>query len=258
MRKQEEKAIAPSSPQGTMKPKEKLSEEKQEEEKKQAEIAEPAIAVQEPASEGEEREYYLDVGDVLDISVWQIPDLSKPEVIVRPDGKISFPLIGDIKAEGLTLTQLDNIITEKLKLYVKTPEVSIMIRRFGEQANKVVILGEIPVPGVYKFSGPPSITELIASAGGYSKYAVLNSIMVIRGDVKTKPEVIRVNFAQIIKSGRLTENIFLKPNDIVYVPRSFIGNVNTFLEIFQPAFNEYMQTLNVRHLQDTIHRKGGI
>ena len=75
----------------------------------------------------------------------------------------------------------------------------------------MVILGEIPGPGVYKFSGPPSITELIASAGGYTKYAVLNSIMVIRGDVRTKPEVTRVNFAQIIKGGRLSENIFLKP-----------------------------------------------
>jgi len=141
---------------------------------------------------------------------------------------------------------------------VRTPEVSIMIRRFGEQANKVVILGEILSPGVYKFSGPPTITEVVASAGGYTKYAVLNSIMVIRGDVRTKPEVVKVNLAQILKSGRLTENIFLKPNDIVYVPRSFIGNVNTFLEIFQPAISEYLQTLNARQLHNTLHSKGGV
>src|SRR3989338_638416 len=105
---------------------------------------------------------------------------------------------------------------KKLKTYVKAPEASIMIRRFGEQANKVVILGEIPGPGVYKFSSPPTIIEAIASAGGYTRYAVLNSIMVIRGDVRTKPEVTRVNLAQIIKSCRLSENIFLKPNDIFY------------------------------------------
>ncbi|MDD5553104.1 MAG: polysaccharide biosynthesis/export family protein [Candidatus Omnitrophica bacterium] len=231
------------------------------------EIKKPAQAPQEPAAEGAgsaeeqehpEKEYYIDPGDVLDISVWQIPDLSKPEVIVRPDGKISFPLIGDLKAESLTLTQLDASITEKLKAYVKAPEVSVMIKRFGEQANKIVVLGEIFLPGVYKFGGPPSITEVVASAGGYTKYAVLNSIMVIRGDVRTRPEVLRVNFARIIKGSRLRENIFLKPNDIVYVPKSFIGNVNTFLEIFQPAINEYLQTLNARHLQHVVHSKGGV
>lgn len=257
------KAITPPAPAELPKKiqiKGKTEEEKKEEEKKggiEEAVVAPALP-KEISPLTEEREYYLDVGDVLDISVWQIPDLSRPEVILRPDGKISFPLIGDIKAEGLTLTQLDNIITEKLKTYVKSPEVSVMIRYFGEQANKVVILGEIISPGVYKFGSAPTITEVIASAGGYTKYAVLNSIMIIRGDVRTKPEAVRVNVAQILKSGNLSQNIFLKPNDIIYVPRSFIGKINTFLEIFQPAINEYMQTLNARHLQQVVHSKGGI
>ena len=216
----------------------------------------PSPALETKATE--EREYYLEAGDVLDVSVWQIPDLSRSEVIVRPDGKISFPLIGDIKTEGLTITQIDDAITEKLKAYVKSPEVSIMIRRFGEQANKVVVLGEVIGPGIYKFSGPPTIAEVVAAAGGYTKYAVLNSIMIIRGDVRAKPEVLRVNLAGILKSGRLKQNVYLKPNDIVYVPRSFIGKVNTFLEIFQPAINEYLQTLNARHLQQVVRTKGGI
>jgi polysaccharide export outer membrane protein len=210
------------------------------------------------SEDAEERQYYLDIGDVLDISVWQIPDLSRPEVIVRPDGKISFPLIGDIGAEGLTLTQLDNIITERLKTYIKAPEVSVMIRRFGGQSNKFVILGEIYNPGIYKFSVMPTITELIAAAGGYTKYAVLNSVMLIRGDVKVKPKAKRINLARILKHADLSQNISLKPNDIIYVPRSFIGKINTFLEIFQPAINEYFQTLNARHLQHVVHSKGGV
>jgi polysaccharide biosynthesis/export protein len=211
-------------------------------------------AVATPVEESGEREYYIDSGDVLDISVWQIPDLSKSEVIVRPDGKISYPLIGDIKAQGRTLTQLDDIITDKLKTYVKAPQVSIMIRSFGAQANKVVVLGEVLSPGVYKFSGPPSIAELIASAGGYTKYAVLNSIMVISGDYRSKPDITRVNFAQVIKNGKLSENIPLKPNDIVYVPRSFIGKMNVFMEVIQPAISEYMQTLDARHFHNVMHR----
>jgi len=250
---QEEKVLAPPLPK-LPSTREKLIEKRKKEQKKEI-GATKTITTEAPAPETEEREYYIDVGDVLDISVWQIPDLSKSSVIVRPDGKISFPLIGDIKAEGLTLTRLDNIVTEKLKVYVKAPEVSVMITRFGEQANKIIILGEIPGPGVYKFSSPPTITEAIASAGGYTRYAVLNSIMVIRGDVRTKPEVARVNLAKIIKRGRLSENIFLKPNDIVYVPKSFIGNINAFLEIFQPAISEYMQYMNIKQFQRILYRK---
>jgi polysaccharide biosynthesis/export protein len=201
------------------------------------------------------REYHIDVGDVLDISVWQILDLSKPEVIVRPDGKISFPLIGDIEAEGLTLTQLDDIITEELKTYVKDPEVSIMLRRFGESTNKVSILGEVSSPGVYRYSGPPSLAEVIASAGGYTKYSVINSVMVIRytGEGK-KPEVIRINLAHILKGNKYSNNIWLKPNDVIYVPRSLIGNLTTFTELIQPAISEYMQTMDARRFHNIMHR----
>ncbi|MDD2653823.1 MAG: polysaccharide biosynthesis/export family protein [Candidatus Omnitrophica bacterium] len=79
---------------------------------------------------GEAEEYFLNDGDKLEISVWQWPDLLK-DVVVRPDGKISFPLIGDVVAQGRTLTDLDNEITEKLSAFIKSPEVSIMITAFG-------------------------------------------------------------------------------------------------------------------------------
>lgn len=248
-----ETSLAPTLPTAVYVSKEELAKkEKEEKEKKEKEKKEAPLT--QPTFKPKEREYYIDIGDVLDISVWQIPDLSHPEVIVRPDGKISFPLLGDVKAEGFTLVYLDDIITEKLKAYVKTPQVTIMLRRFGEQTNKIVILGEVLSPGIYKFSGPPTITEAVASAGGYTKYSVLNSIMVISGDVITNPEVTRVNLAQILKNGRLSQNIFLQPSSIVYVPRSFIGKVNTFLELIQPAISEYMQTLDARHFQHVMHR----
>jgi hypothetical protein len=75
--------------------------------------------------------------------------------------------------------------------------------------------------------------------------------------VRTKPEVIRVKLAQVLK-GRISQNIPLKPNDIVYVPRSFIGKLNVFMEIIQPAINEYLQTLNAQNLQRAVRSKGGI
>jgi len=250
------------TPPKTALPKVKIVEKKKEEKAKD-DKAEPikgestfsATAPEVREKQQAEREYYIDVGDVLDISVWQIPDLSKPEVIVRPDGKISFPLIGDVKAEGLTLTRLDNSITEKLKTYVKAPEVSIMIRRFGEQANRVSILGEVTAPGVYKFSSPPNVTEVVASAGGYTKYSVINSVMVIRNaGMGRKPEAIRINLVNILKGNKYANNLALKPNDIVYVPRSFIGNINTFLELIQPAISEYMQTMDARRFHNIMHR----
>ena len=222
--------------------------------KKKEEKDKEGKAIEEPQ---QTREYYIDIGDILDVSVWQIPDLSKPEVIVRPDGRISFPLIGDIVAEGLTLMQLSSIITEKLKVYVKAPQVSIMIRRFGEMTNKVSILGEVLAPGVYRFGSPPSIMEIVASAGGYTKYAVINSVMIIRGDVRDirkKPDVFRINLVDILKGNRLSNNMFLKSNDIVYVPRSFIGNLNTFTELIQPAISEYMQTMDARRFHNIMNR----
>lgn len=268
VQKQAQKSISPpaSTPAALTRGKttdEKIQEKQEKKEKKEKKGKKETIAAKPapepaPVPDAGEREYYIDVGDVLDISVWQVPDLSRGEVIVRPDGKVSFPLIGDIKAEGTTLTQLDNMITEKLKEFVRTPEVSIMIRSFGEDTNKVIILGEILSPGIYKFNEPPTITEAVAAAGGYTKYAVLNSIMVIRGGIRAKSAVERVNLAQILKTGKLTENIFLKPNDIVYAPRSFIGNVNTFLDVFQPAMSVYMQQLNARHLHHVVRKKGGI
>ena len=128
-----------------------------------------------------EQEYYIGIGDVLDISLWQIPDLSKPEVIVRPDGKISLPLISDVQAVGLTLTQLDEEITQRYTTYVRNPQVSVMIRQFG--GSKVIVLGEVTSPGVYSFTGDIRIVEALALAGDCTKYAVRNNVLIIRGDI---------------------------------------------------------------------------
>lgn len=249
-------------PKVTKAPKLKVTEKKKEEKAAEGKTQGMNSAITVQATESIEepqqtREYYIDVGDVLDISVWQIPDLCKSEVIVRPDGKISFPLIGDMVVEGITITQLSNILTEKLKVYVKAPQVSIMIRRFGEMTNKVSILGEVPTPGVYRFGSPPSITEVIASAGGFTKYAVINSVMIIRGDVRDirkKPDVFKINLVDILKGNKLSNNMFLKSNDIVYIPRSLIGNLNTFMELIQPAVSEYMQTMDIRRFHNIMHR----
>jgi len=110
-----------------------------------APVPAPSSAIIAPAAE-----YIIGDDDVLYISVWQNDDLNM-EVVVRPDGKISFPLIGDVAARGMTITQLDEEITKRLKEYIRFPEVSISLRKIG--GSKVVILGEVQHPGVYSVTG---------------------------------------------------------------------------------------------------------
>lgn len=193
-------------------------------------------------------EYRISTGDTLDISVWQVPDLSRPDVIVRPDGKISYPLIGDVPAQGLSLTQLDEILTERLKRYVKDPQVSVMLRSMARVAgvagvespivNKFVILGEIGRPGVYSYSGDIRIIEALALAGGVTDDSVRGDIVVIRGKIDS-PETCSVNIRRILKKHHpeLAMNIPLQPDDIILVPRTFIANVNAFVRTMYPLLS---------------------
>ena len=180
-------------------------------------------------------EYRIDIGDVLDISVWKVPDLSQSEVIVRPDGKISLPLIGDVETVGLSLTQLDDEITKRYALYVRDPQVSVMIRRFG--GRKVVVLGEVAKPGVYTFTSDIRLIEVLALAGDCTKYAVRNNVLIIRGDIHKNPTVISSNILAFLKDARLSENVLVEPQDVIFVPRSLIGNINAFLETISPIID---------------------
>ena len=196
--------------------------------------------VEEEDSSSGNREYTIDVGDTLDISVWKVPDLSSSEVIVRPDEKISLPLIGDIQAVGRTLTELDAEVTEKYALYVREPQVSVMIKKFG--GSKVVVLGDVKTPGVYSFSGAIRLAEAIALAGDCTKYAVRNNILVIRGDIHNNPEIISANMISFVKNAKLGENILIQPQDVVFVPRSVIGNVSSFFETIAPIIDGVYKT----------------
>jgi polysaccharide export outer membrane protein len=203
--------------------------------------------------------YLISIGDLLDISVWRVPDLSK-DVIVRPDGMISFPLVGDLKAAGITLAQLDNDLTLALGKYVKEPQVAVMVKSFGWKkspdqdvrleenpevsviikklgGNKVIILGDVIRPGVYTFTGQIRLVEAIALAGDFTKYAVKNNVIIIRGDLHNNPEIISSNINSFLKEGSVGENILIQSQDVIFVPRSMIGNINNFLEIISPVID---------------------
>jgi polysaccharide biosynthesis/export protein len=184
-----------------------------------------------PPKRGGKLAYVIGEEDVLQVSVWQNQDLSQ-EVIVRPDGMISFPLIGDLQAAGLTIPQLDDQITEKLKEYVKNPEVSISIRKMG--GKKVIVLGEVTTPGVYSVTGAQTILEAIGLAGGFTKDSVPSSTVLIRGGFEN-PQAKRINLSRALDAGEIRQNVSLQAEDIIFVPKKFIANLNYFLsQILDP------------------------
>ncbi len=167
-------------------------------------------------------DYLIGEGDTLLISVWQNNDLNQ-EGIVRPDGKISFPLIDEVRAGGLTIPQLDAEITERLKEFIKYPEVSISLRSMG--GKKIFVLGEVYSPGVYTITGDKNVAQAITMAGGFTSNAVANSVVLIQGGF-TNPKGTRLNLNRYLLGADPKQNMMLKPDDIIFVPKKFVANMN--------------------------------
>jgi len=187
-------------------------------------------------------DYYISVGDVMEVFVWQNPDLSK-EVIVGPDGKISYPLVGRIQAVGQTITQLENTITEGLSKYVKYPQVSLMMKQFG--GNIIIVLGEVLYPGIYTYTGSINLIQAIALAGYFNDKAREDCILIVRGNFTEHPVVQRINLAKMIRKGAPGTDIFLQPNDVIFVPKSFINDFNKFLATLMPSLTTAWQAIQV-------------
>jgi polysaccharide export outer membrane protein len=167
-------------------------------------------------------EYKIGKSDALYVHVWEEDTLSQ-EVIVRPDGRISFPLAGDMRAEGLTFTELKQEITGRLKEYIRHPVVSVSLRKMG--GRKVIVMGEVKEAGVYTVTGNCTMLEAIAYAKGFTKDSVPSSTILIRGGI-LNPQGRRVNLTQAIDRQDHRKNIILEAEDIIYVPKKFIANVN--------------------------------
>jgi polysaccharide export outer membrane protein len=177
-------------------------------------------------------EYYIAPNDKLEIFVWQNMDLTK-DISVRPDGKLSYPLVGTIDAAGLTLDQLQNIIQEKLAVYIRLPQVVVSL--IESAGNKVVVLGQVNYPGIFTFKGNAiSLIEVIAMAGDFTVDGRRESVMVISDNFSENPKVRRIDLLTAIRNGVANTDIFIKPDDVVYVPRSTIADFSKFFKDIQP------------------------
>jgi len=199
-------------------------------------------------------EYYVEIGDVLQLEVWRVKDLTR-SVTVRPDGRISMPLVGDLDVAGLSLTEIKDVITERISEYVLNPQVSISVRSFG--GRKFIILGEIGGPGVYRFEHEMSLIEAIALAGGFNAEAKSGEVAIIRGDIRRGPKVkiIKADMQNLLKRGMLSENLAVIPGDIIYVGRDYLGDVNNLLEeVVEPLMSNFIDFFVLRSAARTEHQ----
>lgn len=158
-------------------------------------------------------EYRIGTEDVLNVSVWDNKELTLV-VAVRPDGKISLPLLQDVQAEGLTASELADGIRFRLLAYVKEPQVSVVVLQVN--APKIYVIGNVAKPGPYSLRGEMSVLQALSTAGGFTQFASPRSIKLVRGS-GPKQEVRRLNYYKMIDDGG-EGNIQLRPGDTVVVP----------------------------------------
>jgi polysaccharide export outer membrane protein len=158
-------------------------------------------------------DYILGADDQLHITVWKEPDLTAA-LPVRPDGKISMPLINDIPAAGLTPMQLADSITEKLKKYIADPRVTVVVTAMHSQ--RIFVTGEVTHPGAVPLLPNMTVLQALASAG-FTQFANLKGIYVLRMENGAQVKL-PFNYRQVVKGRHPEQNILLKPSDTVVVP----------------------------------------
>jgi polysaccharide export outer membrane protein len=158
--------------------------------------------------------YVIGPDDALAVVFWREKDLSA-DVVVRPDGMISLPLLNDVKAEGLTPEQLRVALTAAAGKFVEEPTVTVVVKAIN--SRKVFITGQVGKPGPYPLAGPMTVLQLIAMSGGVAEYAKKSRIVVVRKEAG-KDVTYPFNYEDVMEGKKLQQNIELKPGDTVIVP----------------------------------------
>jgi polysaccharide export outer membrane protein len=159
-------------------------------------------------------EYQVQPGDVLQVTVWKEPDLTG-DALVRPDGRLSFPLLDDVVASGKTVMALREEFTERLKRYVPNPVVTVAIKAIG--GNHIYVLGKVQRPGEFPFVQPVDVMQALTLAGGTSSFASVNDIVILRRDHGAQHSI-RFHYSAVARGKNLSENILLESGDVVVVP----------------------------------------
>lgn len=171
-------------------------------------------------------EYRIHPGDVIDLKFFYNPELNET-ILVRPDGRISLQLASEVVAAGLTCEDLRKSLVSRYGKEINKPEVAVIVRSFSGQ--RVYVDGEVFRPGMLPLSGPVTLHQAIAAAGGFLPTAKRTDVIIIR-DVEGRHVPLKVNMEEAAKEHG--QPVFLAPFDIVYVPRSAVGEVNKFVDLY--------------------------
>jgi polysaccharide export outer membrane protein len=176
-----------------------------------------------PATTGKVADdYIIGSGDSLSIFVYRNPDLSEPSVAVRPDGRISTPLIEDIVAAGKTPTQLAREIEQRLTKYIQEPNVTVIVRGFiGPPDRQVRVIGEATDPIAIPYRDHMTLLDVMIATKGLTRYAAGNRAIIVRVDADGKQQTIKVRLNDLIKYGDIDQNIEMSPGDTLIVPQSW-------------------------------------
>ncbi|HOQ44656.1 MAG TPA: polysaccharide biosynthesis/export family protein [Bryobacteraceae bacterium] len=171
----------------------------------QAESAKPALPVS-----VDPKTFSLGPEDVIFVRVWREPDLSG-QLVIRPDGRITMPLIGEVDANGVAPDELATRISEALSKYINNPQVLVQV--MAVRSKRYLIDGEVLRPGAYPLAVPTTVFDAITLAGGFRDFANKKNIVIIRGK-----ERLKFNYNDVVKGKNLSQNVLLQPGDKIIVP----------------------------------------
>ncbi|MDZ7330963.1 MAG: polysaccharide export protein [candidate division KSB1 bacterium] len=184
-------------------------------------------------------EYRLGFGDVIEVKFFNNNQFNET-LTVRPDGRISMQKIGDIVVAGMTPTELSQYITRAYSRIIKDPEVTVIVRNFG--GYQVYVLGEVKSPGAFPLQRNLTVLQSLALAGGQKESATLKSILLIRRRPDGSTDARRIDLSNTAPGMIQKNDIPLEAQDIIYVPKTFIANINTFLD---QAFSGLIPPLDI-------------
>jgi len=162
-----------------------------------------------------ETPYKIGCGDILTVTTWKEPELSREDILVKIDGTIAFPLLNDVQADGLTTLQLKNKIEKGLTNFVDSPAVTVSI--INPASQKFYILGEIIRTGEYPIYKKLTVLQAFAIAGGFTEWASKKEIILLR-DIDGIKKIITINYKDFIKGKNLDRNIIIKADDTIVIP----------------------------------------
>lgn len=174
----------------------------------------PSYAQLSESADEESSFYSIQPGDLLEISMWKEEYLDR-EVVVQPDGKISFPLAGVLKASGSTVEEVQARVAERLAKYIPDPVVTVSIKEI--RGNRVYVLGQVQSPGQFIMNPTLDVMQALALAGGTTPFAELNEIKILRRSADTQT-LIEFRYADIARGRNLEQNIILQSGDVIIVP----------------------------------------